>query len=99
MDFVADQLTNGAKFRTLTVVDVFTKEALAIEVGQRLRGEHVVGALNRIAARQGAPRHVFVDNGSEFSGRLLGMWAYSPSGKDRLQPAWQAYGQLPHRDV
>jgi putative transposase len=37
MDFVADQLTNGAKFRTLTITDVYSKEALAIEVGQRLR--------------------------------------------------------------
>lgn len=76
MDFVADQPADGLKFRTLTIVDVFTKEALAIEVGQRLRGEHVVSALSRIAARRGAPRHIFVDNGSEFSGRLLDMWAY-----------------------
>ena len=30
------------KFRTLTIVDVFSREALAIEVGQRLRGENVV---------------------------------------------------------
>ncbi|ASD78292.1 IS3 family transposase [Burkholderia gladioli] len=81
MDFVADQLADGSKFRTLTVVDVFTKEALAIEVGQRLKGEHVVSALNRIVARRGAPRHVFVDNGSEFSGRLLDMWAYHHRAK------------------
>ncbi|VVD70007.1 integrase [Pandoraea horticolens] len=71
MDFVADQLADGSKFRTLTIVDVFTKEALAIEVGQRLRGEHVVSALNRIAVRRGAPRHLFVDNGSEFSGPVI----------------------------
>ena len=81
MDFVADQLADGSKFRALTVVDVFTKEALAIEVGQRLRAEHVVSALNRIAARRGAPRHIFVDNGSEFSGRLLDMRAYHHKSK------------------
>ncbi|WP_422393410.1 IS3 family transposase [Mycetohabitans endofungorum] len=81
MDFVADQLADGSKFRTLTIVDVFTKEALAIEVGQRLKGEHVVSALNRIAARRGAPRHLFVDNGSEFSARLLDMWAYHHRAK------------------
>ncbi len=73
---MADQLADGSKFRTLTIVDVFTKEALAIEVGQHLRGEHVVSALNRIAVRRGAPRHLFVDNGRKFSGRLLDMWAY-----------------------
>lgn len=76
MDFVADQLANGTKFRTLTIVDVFSKEALAIEVGQRLRGEHVVEALNRLVAQRQAPKYLFVDNGSEFSGRLLDLWAY-----------------------
>ena len=77
----ADEIGVRADERMLTVVDVFTKEALAIEVGQRLRGEHVVSALNRIAARRGAPRHIFVDNGSEFSGRLLDMWAYHHKSK------------------
>ena len=76
MDFVSDQLANGTKFRTLTIVDVFTKESLAIEVGQRLRGEHVVEALNRLAAQRRTPKYLFVDNGSEFSGRLLDLWAY-----------------------
>jgi len=76
MDFVADQLANGGKFRTLTIVDVYSKEALAIEVGQRLRSEHVVAVLNRLAAQRGTPKYLFVDNGSEFSGRLLDLWAY-----------------------
>jgi putative transposase len=76
MDFVSDQLTNGERFRALTIVDVFTREALAIEVGPRLRANHVIEACNRIAAIRGAPVRVFVDNGSEFSGRLLDLWAY-----------------------
>ncbi|CBW75299.1 Transposase [Mycetohabitans rhizoxinica HKI 454] len=79
--FIADQLADGSKFRTLTIVGVFTKEALAIKAGQRLRGEHVVSALNRITARSGAPRHLFVDNGSEFSWRLLDIWAYHHRAK------------------
>ena len=76
LDFVADQLADGTRFRALTVVDVFTREALAIDVGQRLAGEHVVAALNRVAANRGAPKYLFADNGSEFSGRLLDLWAY-----------------------
>jgi putative transposase len=55
MDFVADQLANGARFRTLTIIDVFSKEALAIEVGQRLSSDHVVAALNRLPAQRSAP--------------------------------------------
>ena len=76
LDFVADALSNGSKFRLLTVVDVFSREALAIEVGSRLRGENVVDVLNRLVARRGAPKFVFVDNSSEFTGRLMDMWAY-----------------------
>jgi putative transposase len=76
MDFVGDQLANGARFRTLTIIDVFSKEALAIEVEQRLGGEHVVAALNRLTAQRKAPQYLFVDNSSEFAGRLLDLWAY-----------------------
>ena len=76
MDFVADQLTNGQRFRALTIVDVFSREALAIQVGQRLRGEDVIGVCNQLVAQRRAPKRIFVDNGSEFSGRLMDLWAY-----------------------
>lgn len=48
MDFVADQLADGTKIRLLTIIDIFSREALAIIAGQRLRGEHVVTALDAI---------------------------------------------------
>jgi transposase InsO family protein len=54
----------------------FTREALCIRVGQILRGEDVVDACNRLVAERGAPARVFVDNGSEFSGRMMDLWAY-----------------------
>ena len=76
LDFVADQLANGQRFRALTVVDVFTRESVAIEVGQRLRGEHVVTVLNRLTARRGVPTVLFCDNGSEFCSQIVDLWAY-----------------------
>ena len=48
MDFVADQLQDGTRFRSLTIVDVYTREAVAIEVGQSLKGDDVVRTLNRL---------------------------------------------------
>lgn len=75
LDFVADQLANS-RLRALTVVDVYSREALAIEVGQRLQAEHVVAVLNQLVAQRRAPRFLFADNGSEFSGHLVDMWAY-----------------------
>ena len=76
LDFIHDQLGNGQKFRALTVVDVYSRECLAIEVGQRLRGEHVVEVLNRLVQHRGAPKYLFADNGAEFTGHLVDLWAY-----------------------
>lgn len=76
MDFVADQLADGRRFRALTILDVFTRESIAIEVGQRLRGEQVVATLNRLHATRGAPKVVFCDNGSEFTSHIVDLWAY-----------------------
>jgi putative transposase len=53
------------RIRILTIVDVYTREALCTRVGQRLRGEHVVDVCNRLVASRGAPVRVFVDNGDE----------------------------------
>ncbi len=71
LDFIHDELSNGKKFRALTVVDIFTREGLAIEVGHRLRGEHVVDVLNRLVRQRGVPKYLFVNNGAEFMGQLV----------------------------
>jgi putative transposase len=77
MDFVADQLADGRKVRTLTVVDLFTRECLAIEVGYSLRAEHVVAAMNHLKYERGLPKRIACDNGSEFAGGRMDLWAYS----------------------
>ncbi|MCJ7815481.1 MAG: IS3 family transposase, partial [Xanthomonadales bacterium] len=45
MDFVSDQTQCGKRFRALTIVDVFTRECLAIEPGQKLGAAEVVNTL------------------------------------------------------
>jgi len=75
-DFVADALFDGRKLRMLTVVDCYTQECLAIDVGQSLKGEDVVRTLTRIAAARGKPRTVKSDNGSEFISKAMDRWAY-----------------------
>jgi len=76
MDFVADQLADGRRFRSLTVVDIYTRECLAIKSEQRLKGEDVVLALNRIKVQRGVPKFLYCDNGSEFSSQAMDLWAY-----------------------
>ena len=59
------------------MVDVFTRECLAIEPGQSLGGAEVVNVLRRITVVRRAPKRIYCDNGSEFSGRLVDLWAYA----------------------
>jgi putative transposase len=76
MDFVTDSLFDGHRFRSLTVVDNFSRECLAIEVGQHVRGEQVVGVMERIKRTHGTPCFIRVDNGPEFISKDLDKWAY-----------------------
>jgi putative transposase len=76
LDFVADQLADGRRFRTLTVLDIFTRESLAIEVGQSMKSEDVVTALNQIRQKRGTPKLLFCDNGAEFTSQRMDLWAY-----------------------
>jgi len=76
LDFVHDQLTCGAKVRLLTVIDVNSRECLAIEVGSRLRGKDVARVLNRLVYLRGAPKALFADNVAEFTGQIVDLWAY-----------------------
>jgi len=76
MDFVADALFDGRRVRTLTIVDNYTRECLAIEVGASLRGDDVVAALTRLSLQRALPRYIKADNGSEFISKTLDRWAY-----------------------
>ena len=76
IDFVADQLADGRKFRALTIVDVFTRESLAIEVGQSLKGTDVVRVLSRIGSQRATPKTLYCDNGTEFTSQAMDLWAY-----------------------
>jgi putative transposase len=77
MDFVADQLFDGRRFRALTLVDNFGRECLEIEVGQSLKGLDVVDVMERIKQMRGiVPKRVQVDNGSEFISKVLDRWSY-----------------------
>lgn len=76
MDFVADQLSSGQRLRTLTVIDLYTRDCLAIEVGARLKGEDVAQCLDRIKHERGLPQSIFCDNGSEFVSSSMDLWAY-----------------------
>lgn len=76
MDFVSDALADGRSFRCFTLVDDFTRECPAIEVGQSLPAWRITHVLDRVAAERGLPRSIVCDNGPEFAGRVMDRWAH-----------------------
>ena len=73
-DFVFDECANGQKLKCLTVVDEYTRECLAIDVGGRLRSGRVIEVLGRLVTLHGAPAFLRSDNGPEFIAKALKRW-------------------------
>jgi putative transposase len=77
VDFVHDAQCDGRRFRALTVIDEWSRECLAIEVGASLTGERVTSVLERLCELRGVPSVIQSDNGPEFRGRVMDEWAYT----------------------
>jgi putative transposase len=76
LDFMSDQLYSGRPIRVLTIVDNYSRESLALRVGFRLTGDDVVEVLNGVIRQRGVPASLRVDNGPEFTSKVLDQWAY-----------------------
>ena len=79
MDFMHDRLMDERRrpFRLLTIVDVFTRECLALVVASGFRARAVVGILSQLVAKRGAPVAIRCDQGTEFTSEALDQWAYN----------------------
>lgn len=87
LDFVSDTLSSGRTFRCLTVLDEFTREALAIEVAHSIPATRVIEVMERLHVERGLPDVVVTDNGSEFTSRAFDAWAYARGIKiEYIQP-------------
>ena len=76
MDFMSDATERRGRLKVLTVVDDYTRECLAIEVDTSLPGFRVVQVLGRLAKMRGLPEEIQMDNGPEFTSRVLDVWAH-----------------------
>src|SRR5688572_16866639 len=79
MDFVSDSMDNGRRFRSLTIIDNFSKESPWIEVGFSLTGQHISKLLSKLLLAHGKPKYITVDNGPEFISNALNKWAQENS--------------------
>ena len=73
-DFLVDRTEDGRQLKLLVVIDEFTRECLAAEVGRTFTARDVMLTLQYLFAVRGAPQHVRSDNGPEFIAKELQRW-------------------------
>jgi putative transposase len=76
MDYMCDTLADGRKFRTLNIVDDFSRENPAIEVDTSRPGARVVRLLEWLHEVRGLPEEMVTDHGPQFTGQTLDKWAH-----------------------
>ncbi|MCH2093088.1 MAG: IS3 family transposase, partial [Pseudoxanthomonas sp.] len=84
MDFVFDRTAEGRVIKCLTIVDDATHEAVAIEVERAISGLGVTRVLDRLALARGLPQVIRTDNGKEFCGKAMVVWAHQRGVQLRL---------------
>lgn len=77
MDLMSDSLADGRRFRTLNIVDDFSRECTAIEVDTSIPGSRVVRVLEQLREIRDLPKTIVLDNGTEFTSRAMLMWSES----------------------
>jgi putative transposase len=82
LDFVADQMTDGRRFRILEVYDDCTRECLALVADTSIGGRRVARELDAIIAWRGKPATIVSDNGTELTSNAILEWA------DRQKVGW-----------
>ncbi|WP_156875009.1 IS3 family transposase [Sulfitobacter alexandrii] len=80
-DFVQDRTHDGRIFRTLNIIDEFTKEALTIRVDRKLNSTDVVDALTDLFILRGPPEFIRSDNGPEFIAEKVRDWIAAVGAK------------------
>lgn len=73
-DFMSDQTEDGRPLKLLTVLDEFTRESPAIEVGRSIRAKDVISVLDYLFMLRGSPRFIRSDNGPEFIAKAIRRW-------------------------
>ena len=61
-DFVHDRTHDGRAYRTLNIIDEYTREAVMIRVDRKLNSTDVVDALTDLFILRGAPEYIRSDN-------------------------------------
>jgi len=73
-DFVMDRTDDGRVIKILTLIDEYTKEALAVYPARRIRANDVIDILADVMVERGIPEYLRSDNGPEMIAKVLRNW-------------------------
>jgi putative transposase len=76
MDFMHDRLADHSKIRLLTIVDLLSRECVALTVARSFRSPDVVRILAHLSKQRGTPASIRCDNGTEFVAEAMDQWAF-----------------------
>lgn len=74
IDFVHDKLSNGRSYKILTVLDKYTRQALCVEVKDKMNSDDVLEVMHRLLLKYGKPEFIRSENGGEFVAEHLQEW-------------------------
>jgi len=109
LDFVADVLESGRRFRVFNVEDQFTRTGLATEADTSLPSARIVRVLDRLLAEHDKPLLIVSDNGTELTSNAaqvdrdqrhrMALHRARQAAAERLHGKlqWQAARRMPQR--
>ncbi len=65
-DFIHDRDEAGQPLKWFSLIDEYTRECLALEVGRGMKAVDVIDVLSQVLLIRGVPQHIRSDNGPEF---------------------------------
>ncbi|WP_170347670.1 IS3 family transposase [Ruegeria atlantica] len=80
-DFVHCRTDDGRAFRTLNIIDEYSRECLAIRVDRKLNSGDVIDALSDLFILRGVPSFIRSDNGPEFITQAVQDWIKAVGAK------------------
>lgn len=87
-DFLRERTEDGRQLWIRAVIDAFTKECLAIELGRSFIARNVSITLQYLFAARGVREHLRSDKGAVFGAKRIGEWLARAffSGQDYAPP-------------
>lgn len=75
LDFMHDRLFYSRTFRTLSMMDEFSRSGLALDMAFTFPSRAVISVLDEIAGLYGYPHYLRIDNGTELTSKAMQEWS------------------------